>query len=125
MAETAPKSPDSDKAVGNDPPTEARGGLDATLPLAPGMTPGHPQAAGKPATHLGPYELIELLGRGGMGTVWKARHTKLDKLVALKLLPPHLMSDTDAVSRFEREMKAVGKLEHAHIVRAMDAGQAD
>jgi serine/threonine protein kinase len=90
------------------------------------MTPGFPHSPShKPPTHLGPYELIEMLGQGGMGTVWKARHTKLDKLVALKLLPPHLMSDADAVNRFEREMKAVGKLEHAHIVRAMDADEAD
>jgi serine/threonine protein kinase len=126
MAETLSKSPDSDKTGGNDAPTQAPGGGDATLPLQPGMAPGSPlAAAGGPATCLGPYELIEMVGRGGMGTVWKARHTKLDKMVALKLLPPHLMSDADAVSRFEREMKAVGKLEHAHIVRAMDAGQAD
>jgi len=60
-----------------------------------------------------------------MGTVWKARHTKLDKLVALKLLPGELMTDGDAVARFEREMRAVGKAEHPHIVRAMDAGDAD
>src|SRR5690242_17536741 len=125
MADTVSRSPDSEKRAGDDAPTQSRAGGDATLPLKPGMTPGGSQAAGGPATRLGPYELIELLGRGGMGTVWKARHTKLDKLVALKLLPPHLMSDTDAVSRFEREMKAVGKLEHAHIVRAMDAGEAD
>ena len=73
---------------------------------------------------LGVYELIEKLGQGGMGAVWKARHTKLDKLVALKILPPHLMTDENAVARFAREMKAVGKLEHPHIVRAMDAGEA-
>jgi serine/threonine protein kinase len=126
MAERLSKTPDSGRRMGDDAPTEARGGADATLPLQPGMTPGSPlAAAGGPATRLGPYELIEMVGRGGMGTVWKARHTKLDKLVALKLLPPHLMSDADAVSRFEREMKAVGKLEHTHIVRAMDAGEAD
>jgi serine/threonine protein kinase len=110
-------------AAGNDAPTQSRAAGDATLPLGPGTTPH--ALSSKPATHLGPYELIEKLGQGGMGTVWKARHTKLDKLVALKLLPPHLMTDADAVSRFEREMKAVGKLEHVHIVRAMDADEAD
>src|SRR6478672_11099459 len=125
MAKPAPNSlPQSPNSAG-DAPTQALGG-EPTLPLAAGMTPGAPQfPPPRPATYLGPYELIEMLGRGGMGTVWKARHTKLDKLVALKVLPAHLMSDADAVSRFEREMKAVGKLEHAHIVRAMDAGQAD
>jgi serine/threonine protein kinase len=126
MAKATPNSLDKWPPVGNDSPTQSRGAGDATLPLGAGMTPGFSQAhSDKPATHLGPYELIEKLGQGGMGTVWKSRHTKLDKLVALKLLPPHLMSDADAVSRFEREMKAVGKLEHAHIVRAMDAGEAD
>lgn len=79
----------------------------------------------RPLMQLGLYELLEKLGQGGMGAVWKARHTKLDKLVAVKLLPPHLTLDAEAVSRLEREMKAVGKLEHPHIVRAMDAGCAD
>src|SRR5262245_36431516 len=125
MGERVSRLPDSDRRMGDDAPTEARGAADPTLPLGPGMKPGNPQAAGGQAMHLGPYQLIEMLGRGGMGTVWKARHTKLDKLVALKLLPPDLMSDADAVSRFEREMKPVGKLAHAHIVRAMDAGQAE
>jgi formylglycine-generating enzyme required for sulfatase activity len=67
------------------------------------------------------YELMEKLGEGGMGAVWKARHVKLDKFVALKVLPPHLMQDPEAVRRFEREMRAVGKLDHPHVVRAMDA----
>ncbi|HEY2416081.1 MAG TPA: bifunctional serine/threonine-protein kinase/formylglycine-generating enzyme family protein [Pirellulaceae bacterium] len=104
-------------------PTEPGAGTDATLPLSASMVAACPTpAAGASANRLGPYELIEMLGQGGMGTVWKARHPRLDKLVALKLLPVHLMNDADAVGRFEREMKAVGKLEHAHIVRAMDAG---
>jgi serine/threonine protein kinase len=125
MAKPAPNSlPQSPNSAG-DAPTQALGG-EPTLPLAAGMTPGAPQfPPPRPATYLGPYELIEILGRGGMGTVWKARHTKLDKLVALKLLPPQLMTDADAVARFEREMRAVGKAEHPHIVRAMDAGDAN
>jgi serine/threonine protein kinase len=117
--------PNEQMATG-DAPTQPRGANDVTLPLPAATKPGAPpHSNAPPGTHLGPYELIEVLGRGGMGTVWKARHTKLDKLVALKLLPPHLMTDAEAVSRFEREMKAVGKLEHPHIVRAMDAGEAD
>src|SRR5262245_13664627 len=117
----APAATDS-----GDAPTQGSAALEPTLPLPPGAGPDMwPPGRAAPVTYIGPYELIELLGKGGMGTVWKARHTKLDKLVALKLLPPHLMTDPEAVSRFEREMKAVGKLEHPHIVRAMDAGQAD
>ncbi|HUG68011.1 MAG TPA: protein kinase [Pirellulaceae bacterium] len=72
---------------------------------------------------LGQYRLILKLGQGGMGTVYKALHTKLDKIVALKVLPKQKTSDSQAVARFEREMRAVGKLEHPQIVRAMDANE--
>lgn len=71
---------------------------------------------------LGPYLLLEKLGEGGMGAVFKARHTKLDRLVALKVLRPQLLSRPDSLSRFEREMKAVGKVHHPNVVQALDAG---
>lgn len=71
------------------------------------------------------YRLLEKLGEGGMGAVFKAVHTKLDRTVALKLLPANRMRDQQAVARFEREMKAVGKLDHPSIVRATDAGEID
>lgn len=71
------------------------------------------------------YRLISKLGEGGMGAVFNAIHTKLDRPVALKLLSPDRMRDTNAVERFEREMKAVGKLDHPSIVRATDAGKSD
>jgi serine/threonine protein kinase len=71
------------------------------------------------------YRVLEKLGEGGMGTVYKALHTKLEKVVALKLLPADRMKDTQAVDRFHREMKAVGRIEHPNIVRASDAGEAD
>ena len=76
-------------------------------------------------TQLGPFQLVSKLGEGGMGAVYKARHVKLDKLIALKILPQHLMSRPDALTRFEREMKAVGKLHHANVVQAFDAGEID
>ena len=79
-------------------------------------------AAGQPI-RLRDYELLELLGQGGMGAVYKARHLRLDKVVALKVLPACRMADPHAASRFDREMKAVGKLDHPHIVRATDAGE--
>jgi serine/threonine protein kinase len=74
-------------------------------------------------TMLGPYELLEKLGEGGMGAVFKARHTRLKKLVALKVMSPSAMRDPDAVARFSREMEAVGRLEHPNIVRALHADE--
>ncbi|MEO1617167.1 MAG: serine/threonine-protein kinase [Planctomycetota bacterium] len=74
---------------------------------------------------LGQYRLIAKVGEGGMGTVYKARHSKLDKLVAIKLLPFQALTDSLAIKRFEREMKAIGRVEHSNVVAAFDAGQID
>jgi len=74
---------------------------------------------------LGEYQLIEKLGEGGMGAVYKARQTKLKKTVALKVLPKDRMEDQRALARFEREMEAVGAVDHPNIVRAMDAREID
>lgn len=74
---------------------------------------------------VGPYKLLMLLGQGGMGAVYKALHPRLDKIVALKVLPPGRLKRNDNLNRFQREMKAVGKLDHPHLVRALDAGDAD
>ncbi|QDU30659.1 Serine/threonine-protein kinase PknB [Anatilimnocola aggregata] len=71
------------------------------------------------------YEILEKIGEGGMGAVYKARHSRLKKIVALKILPRDRVIGADSIARFEREMEAVGKLEHPHLVRAMDAGEAD
>ena len=71
------------------------------------------------------YELQAELGQGGMGTVYKARHVKLGRTVAVKVLPKHLVESRDAVLRFEREMEAIGRLDHPNIVRATDAGEVD
>jgi serine/threonine protein kinase/formylglycine-generating enzyme required for sulfatase activity len=80
---------------------------------------------GKPALPAAPrdYALLEKLGEGGMGAVYRARHLRLDKVVALKVLPAGRMRDRESVARFQREMKAIGRLDHPHIVRAMDAGE--
>ena len=72
---------------------------------------------------IGPYLIEEQLGRGGMGTVYRAVHCKLKRTVALKLLPVARWSNVAAISRFEREMEAIGGLDHPHIVRASDAGE--
>lgn len=73
----------------------------------------------------GQYRLIEQIGQGGMGTVFRAEHLRLQKDVALKLLTPAIMSNEVAVERFQREMCAIGKLDHPNIVRALDAGEID
>jgi len=72
---------------------------------------------------LGQYKLLAKLGEGGMGAVYRALHTRLNRPVAIKLLPASRMQDAEALARFEREMQAVGALDHVHIVRAMDAGE--
>ncbi|MBX3450957.1 MAG: SUMF1/EgtB/PvdO family nonheme iron enzyme [Planctomycetaceae bacterium] len=82
-------------------------------------------AAIVPGNLFGPYRILKKLGEGGMGAVYQAMHTRLDKVVALKVLPSQVTRHQAAVARFEREMRAVGKLEHPHIVRAMDAGEID
>ena len=58
-------------------------------------------------TQLGPYEIVESLGAGGMGEVYRAKDKRLDREVAVKVLPEHLSSDPDALTRFEREARAV------------------
>ena len=73
-----------------------------------------------PAT-IGPYRLLKSIGRGGMGEVYRAEHTKLKKIVAIKLLPLYV-ANAHAVERFEREIQAAGKLSHTAIVNSTDAG---
>ncbi|MCL4203134.1 MAG: SUMF1/EgtB/PvdO family nonheme iron enzyme [Pirellulaceae bacterium] len=74
---------------------------------------------------LGQYRLLSVLGQGGMGTVYKALHTRLEKIFAVKVLPLDKLQEEQAVARFDREMKAVAKAEHPNIVRATDAGVSD
>jgi eukaryotic-like serine/threonine-protein kinase len=69
-----------------------------------------------PATRLGPYEIISALGAGGMGEVYRARDTKLQRDVALKLLPTHPEPDPVALDRFQREARALAALNHPNIV---------
>ena len=76
-------------------------------------------------TRLGPYELLSLLGKGGMGEVYRARDTRLDRTVAIKVLPQHLSSNPQRRQRFEREARAVSALSHPHICVLYDVGQQD
>ena len=77
----------------------------------------------QPGTRLGPYEVISPLGAGGMGEVYRARDTRLDRDVAIKVLPSHLASDPEALARFEREAKAVAALSHPNILSIHDFGR--
>jgi len=75
-----------------------------------------------PSSRLGPYEILAPLGAGGMGEVYRARDTRLDRDVAIKVLPEHLAASSVALARFERESKAVATLSHPNILALYDVG---
>jgi serine/threonine protein kinase len=75
-----------------------------------------------PGTKLGPYEILTPIGAGGMGEVYKAKDTRLDRTVAIKVLPSHLSDNTHLKERFEREARAVSSLNHPHICTLYDIG---
>ncbi|MCZ7648012.1 MAG: PQQ-binding-like beta-propeller repeat protein [Planctomycetota bacterium] len=79
--------------------------------------------SGSPAT-IGQFQLLEKIGEGGMGAVYKARQANLDRIVALKVLPRNLAADRQFVDRFLREARATAKLNHPHIVAGIDVGEA-
>jgi len=76
-------------------------------------------------TRLGPHEIIAPLGAGGMGEVYRARDTRLDRSVAIKVLPAHLSSNPDLKARLEREARAISSLQHPHICVLHDIGHQD
>jgi eukaryotic-like serine/threonine-protein kinase len=76
-------------------------------------------------TRLGPYEILSAIGAGGMGEVYKATDTRLDRTVAIKVLPEHVASDPDRKQRFEREAKTLAALSHSHICPIHDVGSQD
>ncbi|MBI2477786.1 MAG: serine/threonine protein kinase [Planctomycetia bacterium] len=109
-------------------------GLDSQQPVAPQFPPTQPSPS--PASRFEPpapeelaarfpqLEILALLGRGGMGAVYKARQRGLDRLVALKILPPEVSVDPAFAERFTREARALAKLTHSNIVTVYDFGQA-
>ncbi len=78
-----------------------------------------------PGAKLGPYEIQSPLGAGGMGEVYRAKDTRLDRIVAIKVLPSHLSSDPELKQRMEREAKAISALQHANICTLHDIGTQD
>jgi Tol biopolymer transport system component len=84
-----------------------------------------PQSTISPGTRLGPYEIQTLLGAGGMGEVYRARDSRLQRDVAVKVLPRALAEDQDRLKRFEREARAAGQLNHPNIMAVHDIGSTD
>src|ERR1700687_4280623 len=78
-----------------------------------------------PGTKLGPYEIQSPLGAGGMGEVYKARDTRLDRTVAVKILPSHLSENPEARQRFDREARTISSLNHPNICTLHDVGVQD
>ena len=95
---------------------------DPTSPVSPHFRAPEPEELSKRFPQL---EILELLGQGGMGAVYKARQPVLDRLVAVKILPPEVAEDPGFTERFTREARALAKLNHSNIVSVYDSGQAD
>jgi eukaryotic-like serine/threonine-protein kinase len=74
-------------------------------------------------TKLGPYEILSPIGAGGMGEVYKGRDTRLERVVAIKVLPPHLAADPEFRERFDREAKSISSLNHPNICTLYDVGR--
>ncbi len=78
-----------------------------------------------PGTQLGPYAVLSAIGSGGMGEVYKAKDTRLDRTVAIKVLPSHLSANAELRERFEREARTVSNLNHPNICTLHDIGSQD
>jgi serine/threonine protein kinase len=86
------------------------------IPATMGLAPGH---------KLGPYEIQSPLGAGGMGEVYRARDTRLDRTVAVKVLPEALAADSDHLHRFEHEARVLSSLNHPNLLAIYDVGAQD
>ena len=73
-------------------------------------------------TKLGPYEVVAPLGAGGMGEVYRGRDTRLERTVAIKILPTHLANNPEAKERFEREARCISAIQHGNICSLYDIG---
>ncbi len=116
----------SDSLRGEETLAPATGEPPGPRAAPPGLTEAYrPETAVPPELLQHPrYEVLGLLGQGGMGAVYKARHRKMDRLVALKVIRAGLLDNPRAIERFQREVKAAARLEHPNIVRAYDADEA-
>src|SRR5262249_7647602 len=78
-----------------------------------------------PGTHVGPYEILAAIGAGGMGEVYRARDRKLDRDVAIKILPDAFAADPELIARFEREAKTLAALNHPNIAHIHGLEESD
>ncbi len=85
----------------------------------------HVKAGKAKALILGNYTILEMIGAGGMGQVFKAEHRRMERIVAIKMLPPAMTKNATALARFQREVKAAARLRHSNIVGADDADEAN
>ena len=101
-------------------PASRRGSSRPSSPdvVVPGHTPGA-RVAIDPGTMFGPYQVLASVGAGGMGEVYRARDTRLERTVAIKVLPSHLSASPEVRQRFEREAKTISQLSHPHICAAV------
>src|SRR5690349_4354821 len=116
---------------GNKVPADGPGGQCPRCLLEAGLAgsgreeraaPPSPEEIGK---HFPQFEVLELLGQGGMGIVYKARHRNLDRLVALKVMPPEAAREPGFADRFSREARTLARLQHPNIVAIHDFGTSD
>jgi serine/threonine protein kinase len=91
----------------------------------PDVKPGHRDTSNLIGKQLGPYEVRDLIGRGGMGEVYLASQPSLSRQVAIKILPQHLSADPEFRARFEREARIVANLHHPNIINVFDFGEID
>ncbi len=120
-AAVAPPAPAPDSST---QPTLSGAGA-ATPAASPSQAQTVSHDAGLPLGRLDGFELIRLIGRGGMGRVYLARQISLDRMVAIKTIDPHLSQDPAFLARFVREAYAVAQLSHHNVVQIHDIGQAD
>jgi len=105
-----------------DGPSDEQSQVPAGPPAQAGFIPPEPEQLAEKFPQL---EILELLGQGGMGAVYKARQKKLDRLIALKILPPEVGQTEAFAERFTREARSMAKLNHQHVVTLYEFGQTD
>ncbi len=114
-------------APGSNPGGSQRFGAtdDAPTLITPAraVPPSDPSLGLSLGSHLGPFEILEAVGVGGMAAVLKARDREMGRVVALKILPPHLARDGDSVTRFKQEARAAARLDHDNVARAFASGE--